>query len=113
METVSQDIHCRVEALKQVKGLAHDGNNPDLVEEQLNQEEALKFALREKIQTRLSIRVHAHFLQFCTWLNGREGIGSTEEQLLWERNLLCVQTKVKSEIEEALREVDDIERAQT
>ena len=92
-----------------MRGLAHGSNDPDLQEELRNQEEALKFALREKIRTTLSIRVHSHFLQFCTWLNGREEIGSTEERLLWERNLLDVQTLVKSEIEEALQQVDELE----
>lgn len=109
METVSQDIRYRVETIKQMKELLRGRNDPDLQEERLMQEKALKSALQDKIRTSLSIRVHIHFLQFCTWLNGQEETGSTEERLFWERNLFNVQIAVKSEIEGALREVNDLE----
>ena len=106
METVSQNILYHVE---QASTFVRDDHDPENWELLFREAEALKLALREKIHMRLAIRVHMHFLRFCTWLKGQEETGSAEERLLWERSFLQVHTSVRGEVEEALRAVVDVE----
>lgn len=110
METISQKISHHLEIVKQADVVVRGGRNLGQWEElRVQEEKALKLALQEKIRATLAISVHVRFIRFCTWLKNQEETGSIEEQLLWERTLLGVDTSVKSEIEEALKEVADIE----